>query len=332
VESTPVVDPTYDIKLWQVQDGRFERMFDPAHRHTAEVVSVAVSDDRQYVFTGSRDRTARLWRADGTFVGEATPEPHAHANVVQGVALDASASRLATASWDGTVGVWERSGAAITFKKQFQPFDGDRVYSVVFAPDSRHLASGGYAEYVRIDDLDDDKSVVKLVLPPKRKQTAFAIRYSPDGSSLTAGFDDGSLFVWRHDPSGWQTTPIELDGHNTSITYLAFDKDGARFATSSTDGTSRVWDTKTAQLIMTVPSRGEAIRALVFHGESPHEQLLTVSVSGRLRDEKIDWDPSDWSDPNSLLNLAAQRARPLTPPECGRYFNGRCPDDVPHHK
>jgi WD40 repeat protein len=203
---------------------------------------------------------------------------------------------------------------------------------VVFAPDSRHLASGGYAEYVRIDDLADEKSVVKLSLPPKRKQTAFAIRYSPDGSSLIAGFDDGSLYVWRHDASGWQAMPIELDGHNTSITYMTFDIDGARFATSSTDGTSRVWDSKTGQLIMTVPSRGEAIRALVFHGESPHEQLLTVSVSGRLRDEKIDWDPGDWSDPDSLLNVAAQRARPLTPTECRRYFNGSCPDDVPHQK
>ncbi|HEY7171919.1 MAG TPA: WD40 repeat domain-containing protein [Vicinamibacterales bacterium] len=332
VESTAALQSTYDIKLWQVLDGKFERVFDPAHRHSGEVVSVAVSEDRQYVFTGSRDRTARLWSADGTFIGEARPEPHAHENVVQGVALDASASRLATASWDGTVGVWERSDTQITFKTQLRPFDGDRVYAVVFAPDSRHLASGGYAEYVRIDDLADEKSVVKLSLPPKRKQTAFAIRYSPDGSSLIAGFDDGSLYVWRHDASGWQTTPVELDGHNTSITYMTFDIDGSRFATSSTDGTSRVWDSKSGQLIMTVPSRGEAIRALVFHGQSPHEQLLTVSVSGRLRDEKIDWDPGDWSDPESLLNVAAQRARPLTPTECRRYFNGSCPDDVPHQR
>jgi WD40 repeat protein len=332
VESTPSADPTYDVKLWQVQGGLFERMFDPAHRHSGEVVAVAVSDDRQYVFTGSRDRTARLWSADGTFIGEATPEPHAHSNVVQGVALDASASRLATASWDGTVAVWERSGAQITFKKQFQPFAGDRVYSVVFAPDSRHLASGGYADYVRIDDLADENMAVQLSLPPKRKQTAFVIRFSPDASSLVAGFDDGSLYVWRRDATGWQTMPDELDGHNTSITYVTFDKDGARFATSSTDGTSRVWDARSGQLIMTVPSRGEAIRALVFHGESPHEQLLTVSVSGRLRDEKIDWDPGDWSDPNSLLNVAAQRARPLTRIECQRYFNGACPADVPHVK
>jgi hypothetical protein len=55
-------------------------------------------------------------------------------------------------------------------------------------------------------------------------------------------------------------------------------------------------------------------------------------VSGRLRDEKIDWDPGDWSDPDSLLNLAAHRARPLTAAECRRYFNGSCPEDVPHVK
>jgi WD40 repeat protein len=332
VESTPATEPTYDVKLWQVQGGSFERLFDPAHRHVGEVVSVAVSDDRQYVFTGSRDHTARLWSADGSYVGDAIPGLLPHSNVVQGVALDASASRLATASWDGTVGVWERSGTQLTFKKQFPPFAGDRVYAVVFAPDSRHLASGGYADFVRIDDLADEHAVIKLMLPPKRKQTAFAIRYSPDGSSLVAGFDDGSLYIWKREAAGWQTTPVELDGHNTSITYVTFDKDGGRFATSSTDGTSRVWDTASGQLIMTVPSRGEAIRALVFHGQSPHEQLLTVSVSGRLRDEKIDWDPGDWSDPDSLLNLAAQRARPLSAAECQRYFNGACPDDVPHQK
>src|SRR5262249_22222824 len=154
---------------------------------------------------------ARLWAADGTFVGDATPEPHAHSNVVQGVALDATASRLATASWDGTVALWERSGTQITFDRQFPPFAGDRVYAVVFAPDSRHLASGGYAEYVRIDDLADEKAVVKLLLPPKRKQTAFVIRFSPDGSSLVAGFDDGSLYVWKREATGWQTTPVELD-------------------------------------------------------------------------------------------------------------------------
>src|SRR5262249_15689866 len=104
VESAPSLNPTYDVKLWQGQGGRVERTVDRAHRHTGEVVAVAVSDDRQYVFTGGRDRTARLWSVDGSFIGEAMP-PHAHSNVVQGVALDGSASHLATASWDGTVAV-----------------------------------------------------------------------------------------------------------------------------------------------------------------------------------------------------------------------------------
>jgi WD40 repeat protein len=52
--------------------------------------------------------------------------------------------------------------------------------------------------------------------------------------------------IW--DVRRWRT-PVTLEGHTREITDIDFSSDGSRIASSSTDGTVRLWDCNTGSLL-----------------------------------------------------------------------------------
>src|SRR5579859_2221664 len=72
--------------------------------HSGEVLSVAFSNDGQYIVTGSEDNTAILWNAQSgaqvhTFVG--------HSHAVNAVAFSPDGKYVLTGSADGTAILWD---------------------------------------------------------------------------------------------------------------------------------------------------------------------------------------------------------------------------------
>jgi eukaryotic-like serine/threonine-protein kinase len=66
----------------------------------------------------------------------------------------------------------------------------------------------------------------------------FDARYSPDGSLLASGHDDGSVFLWESATGRKLQT---LDKHQTTVRRLAFSPSGHWLATASDDGQLRLW-------------------------------------------------------------------------------------------
>jgi WD40 repeat protein/serine/threonine protein kinase len=71
------------------------------------------------------------------------------------------------------------------------------------------------------------------------RSTVWSASWSPDGTRLATGSDDGTAKVWDA-ASGRE--PLTLRGYAGPVYSVAWSPDGTRLATGSQDGTAKVWD------------------------------------------------------------------------------------------
>ncbi len=124
-----------------------------------------------------------------------------------------------------------------------------------------------------------------------------ALAFSPDGTLLVSGANDGTVALWdvaTHTPL--QTLP----GHTGTITSLAFSPDGTRIASGSADGTARLWNAATGESLATL-TVGNAATAVAF---SPDGGLLAVGVADRGEDQVILFDGGTYAKVAALSGEA----------------------------
>jgi WD40 repeat protein len=110
--------------------------------HSAPVGAIRFSADGQFIATASNDKTARIWRSDGTPIHVLS----GHVGAVHDVALSPDGKYVATASGDGTVKLWTIEG------KLVHTLIGHlgTVKSVDFTPNSQLIASAGLDGMARL--------------------------------------------------------------------------------------------------------------------------------------------------------------------------------------
>jgi WD40 repeat protein len=114
--------------------------------HNGTVTSVAFSPDGQYIVSGSRDGTVRLWNQQGQPISEL----RGHENDVTSVAFSPDGQYIVSGSRDRTVRLWDKQGYRIG-----EPFKGHEndVTSVAFSPDGQYIVSGSRDRTVRLWDI-----------------------------------------------------------------------------------------------------------------------------------------------------------------------------------
>lgn len=170
--------------------------------HELAVVSVATSPDSNYVATGSRDKSAKLWEI-GT--GREVRSFLGHDFSVTAMAFANSGKMLVTGSTDKTIKLWEVS----TGEELASILVNYRVTSLVVDPTSRFAFVGGYqTEYVgRAYNWDDSvvvidlksKRVIKKIdaNPDKGVGYGTGVAISPDGKFLAVGEDNRIARVYQ---------------------------------------------------------------------------------------------------------------------------------------
>ena len=216
-------------------------------KHTNSVLEVSFSGDGQWIATASADRTAKIWRPDGSLVR--TIE---HPNEVNSITFSPDSRTIATVSGD-EVRLWsiEDAGRATVIPTgnvpqavpTFAATPTPSTYTatrVRFSPNGQLIATA-HTEDNTVKLWQTDGTLVRVL--EGHRDWVLDVSFSPDGQTLASASLDETVKVWDIDGGNLATLPGHDCGPNTpcGVTSVEFSPDGTRIATASQDKTVKLW-------------------------------------------------------------------------------------------
>jgi WD40 repeat protein len=276
------------VRLWEVETG-LERLLG---RHQDEVWAVAISPDGQFVASGSQGGSVWGWEVS---TGEKIFQVQQEWPISE-LAFSPNGQWLVTGSTDGTTRVWDMQTGSEVNRTQGRT----NLYEVAVSPDGQMIISGYgnvFGEFEAV--IWDVNSGEEITSVRHEGHSVGAASFSPDGQWVSTVGTDYTARVWNIDTGQeiarvvHESLPLEIafssDGqevisvdrhgvrvwnpyrrtsiemmHQGVVRVTAFSPDGRWVATSSDDGTARVWEVVTGQEIARVEHRGCVVEALSF--------------------------------------------------------------------
>lgn len=253
--------------------------------HELAVISVATSPDSNYVATGSRDKSAKLWEVN---TGREVRSFLGHDFSVTALGFTGDGKMLVTGSNDKTVKLWDvNSGEELA-----SIVVNYRVTAIDIDPTSRYAFIGGYqTEYVGKAYAWDD-SVVVIDLKSKRPVKKISadpdkglgygtdVTISADGNFLAVGEDNRVAKVFT--TSDWkQVHKFEFTGGTCGGcgTKVVFSNDSKHLYMVSHNGPMKKYKLSDGTLEKTYADDLEDIQSLSL---SPDGKIIAVSFKNKV--------------------------------------------------
>lgn len=269
------------------------RMMGSLAGHFGAVDSVAFDVTGNYLLSGSRDGTARVWSTadwrSSPLVGKGgergvvaftpngrdaftafddavnhwsardwslTRKLSGHSGAVSALHVSGDGNLLASSGLDGTVRLWQvATGTEVRTIRT----GSKRVFAVQLSTDGQTLVSAG--EPAGIEVWDANKGTLRRALTG-HLGSVNALRLSKDGNTLISASDDRTVKVWFL-PRGQVMRTLE--GHTNEVWALALASDGATLASGGRDGRIRIWDLFRGTLLDELIVEGVPIQSLSFN-------------------------------------------------------------------
>ena len=237
--------------------------------HDDPVLTAAFSPDGTSIVTASRDKTARIWDAAS---GQEIVCLTGHEDGLNSAAFSPDGTRIATASRDKTVRIWD---AATGIEMLRLECDGHNL-GISFVQNSGQLLTFSSDGSAGIWDLKSGAEIARLTGHKGAGDTA---AISPDGSSVVFF---GERDCYFHDISVPSLDRLhKLSVHGLAINSIVSATHGGFFLTASLDGTARMWDAATGEVLHVLEGHTDRLRGGVL---SPDGALaLTFSRDATAR-------------------------------------------------
>jgi WD40 repeat protein len=150
-----------------------------------------------------------------------------------------------------TLGFWERqdnhSWSQTTMIHVHPEAPESGFYAIVFSPVDEHLVAtcGTDREVSLWAQSATTGNWTRAAVLKGTGASVFNVAFSPDGTVLAAGAEDGTITLWTKELKlgnmRWVQQPSRLTAHTGAVTCVAFSPHGNILASSSFDSTIRFW-------------------------------------------------------------------------------------------
>jgi len=253
--------------------------------HTANVIACDVSVDGQWIATGGKDQSLRVWNAS-TY--RCVCVLTGHAGSVSAVSFPKKRPKgpnsvggggppwcLATGSEDKTMKIWElpplpqlesvsSTGAtpiAIEKAKVTVIAGAKEVNDLTVAPNNKVVASGGQDKLIRIwrfpeaDLLGECKG---------HRRGIWHVAFSPVDQVIASASGDQTVRLWNLKDF---TTLRAFQGHGSAVLRVCFLANGMQLMSSGADGLLKLWHIRTAECAATFEEHDNRVWSIDMMGD-----------------------------------------------------------------
>lgn len=236
----------------------------PDYANTNAALGLAFSPDGKLLALGTWSGKADVLDLES---GKLQPGPKPHNDWVCSVAFSKDGKYFASAGGSefkpqrnggktsGQVKLWDRAAA-----KEIGPLTGhtSKIFSAVFSPDSRRLATGSADHTVRIWDAATGAELLTL---KGHSEAVWCVAFFADGKTLASASADKTVKIWD---AATGAERASLKGHVEEVLSVAVSPDGKTVATGSADWTVRLWDAATGKERAVLKDHRGSVYALAF--------------------------------------------------------------------
>lgn len=282
--------------------------------HAFPVTAVAISPDKQWLVSGSSDKTVKLWDFES---GQLLKTFKGHGGAITSVCIGPDNRRIVSTGEDNTLKLWDVENgsllksleghndsvtSAVIGKNNLLIVSGSRdasiklwdiksgtviktfkgsdsaVNSTAISPDNRRIVSGGDDARIRVWDVDSGQLLKDF------KGDRFGVNVvaaAPDNQMIVSGGDDNTLKLWDMESGSLIKT---LKGHRYRVTSAAISPDNRRMISASCDQTLKIWDMEGGYEIKTLEGHRGWVNAAVVSDDN-----LSVVSAGNDQSLKL-WD------------------------------------------